>query len=69
MNENIKKFLEELASFDEEEPYEDVYNGEACIDDYAGGNVDDAFSCGTTRGEWEVKIELAAKAFKLLESL
>lgn len=45
------KLVERLKKFARKECYHDNDDDSKCIDDYAGGNVDDAFSEGEHSGE------------------
>lgn len=61
MNEQVIEKLKEIAESDSvfDSIHEDGY---FCVNDYAGGNMDDAFSLGLEEGE----IELARKLLDMM---
>ena len=61
MNEQVIEKLIEIAQ--KESIFDGIVEEECfCVDDYAGGNIDDAFSLGLDEGE----IELARKLLDML---
>ena len=46
-----ERMIEHLKSFARKECYYDDEDDNKCVDDYAGGNVDDAFGVGEHAGE------------------
>jgi len=58
MNEEMKKMLEEISA---RECWDDSDDSDFIVDDYAGGNVDDAYSGGYSSGYIQLARELLTK--------
>lgn len=60
----MEELIKKLQTIAKEECYSDCATEEETIDDYAGGNLDDAFSLGETEGRVLLAREILGELVK-----